>query len=442
MFASAFALIVYSIALIWIGAVYRKGTSSEFHIADRKVGYLRLAASTFTLIGGGEFVTLTALTYFFGFWSLLFFVGVALGFVVLSFLVEQARTNAAENDLQSLPDYFYLHFGRLGSVSSTLLASSSLVALLLIQFIVGGLMLNAVTQFPVWVCTTGMAIVVGCYVLFGGFRGVLATDVIQATIMFILIFILFAAYVGIPDPASATSAEHVLPPIGEAAPLLLLGFFAVLGGADVWQRVFSGKNDRDVRKGLLLNAAAWLVFGLIVVLIALTIQGQHPDADPNVAFFLLLSGDLPGWLSAMLALLLFSALLSTADTELFVLSVMANKEINRITKGEISPRVTRISILVIVLAVAVVALFVDQPLDIYFVILYFMMILGPIALARLLGRGRTRLAILGIAGGVATLVALIVFERLAGVYQLLIIVPSLLAFAAPAAAASTERSAS
>ena len=303
-------------------------------------------------------------------------------------------------------------------------------------------MLNAVTQFPVWVCTTGMAIVVGCYVLFGGFRSVLATDVIQATIMFILIFILFAAYVGIPDPASATSAEHVLPPIGEAAPLLLLGFFAVLGGADVWQRVFSGKNDREVRKGLLLNAAAWLVFGLIVVLIAFGIQGQHPDADPNKAFFLLLSGDLPGWLSAMLALLLFSAVLSTADTELFVLSVMANKEINRITKGEISPRVTRISILVIVLAVAVVAFFVDQLLDIYFVILYFMMILGPIALARLLGRGRTRLAILGIAGGVATLVALIVFERLAGAYQLLIIVPSLLAFAAPAAAASTERSAS
>lgn len=438
MFATAFALVVYSIALIWIGVAYRKGTSSEFHIADRKVGFLKIAASTFTLIGGGEFVTLTALSYGYGYWSLLFFAGVALGFILVGLLSHRARIDAAENDLQSLPDYFYLHFGRFGSVSATMLACLSLVALLLIQFIVGGLMLSTVTQFPVSVCTIGMAIVVTLYVLFGGFRGVLATDVIQAIVMVAVVVVLFVAYGRTPNPATANSVDHVIPSLGEAVPLLLLGFFAVFGGADVWQRLLSAKDDREAGKGMLCNAGAWLVFGLIVVSIALRIQGRHPDADPNEAFFLMLGEDLPGWLGAIMAILLFSALLSTADTELFVLSVMTNKEISRAKKKEISPRATRIALVIIAFAVSVVALFFQQLVDIYFLLLYCMMILGPVALARLLGRGGTRLALLGMAGGVATLLLLLILDKLAGAYQLLIIVPSLLAFAKSAVPTATK----
>lgn len=438
MFATAFALVVYSLALIWIGAAYRKGTSSEFHIADRKVGYLKIAASTFTLIGGGEFVTLTALSYGYGYWSLLFFGGAALGFILIGLLGHRVRIDAAENDLQSLPDYFYLHFGRFGSVTATILACLSLVALLLIQFIVGGLMLSTVTQFPVSVCTIGMAIVVTLYVLFGGYRGVLATDAIQAIVMVAVIFILFIAYGRTPNQATANSVEHVLPSLGEAVPLLLLGFFAVFGGADVWQRLLSAKDDREARKGMLCNAGAWLVFGLIVVLIALRIQGRHPDANPNEAFFSMLGEDLPGWLGAMMAILLFSALLSTADTELFVLSVITNKEISRGKKKEISPRATRIALVVIAFAVSVVALFFQQLVDIYFLLLYCMMILGPVALAQLLGRGGKKLAIFGMAGGVATLLLLLILDKLAGAYQLLIIVPSLLAFAKSAVPTATK----
>lgn len=45
-------------------AVYRRPSSdSDYLIRDRQVGTFETAAATFTLLGGGEFVTLTALTY-------------------------------------------------------------------------------------------------------------------------------------------------------------------------------------------------------------------------------------------------------------------------------------------------------------------------------------------------------------------------------------------
>jgi len=53
MFASIFALLMYSAVLIWIGSIYSQKTESlDFHLAGRKAGIIKIAASTFTLIGG------------------------------------------------------------------------------------------------------------------------------------------------------------------------------------------------------------------------------------------------------------------------------------------------------------------------------------------------------------------------------------------------------
>ena len=289
-------------------------------------------------------------------------------------------------------------------------------------------MLGATTGIPVVVCIIGMAVVVCLYVYLGGFNGVLATDLIQAIVMFSVIIIIVFAYTSTPSGTS-NELDSTLPPLSEIAALLIGGFCAVLGGADVWQRVLSGRDDSGVRKGLLLNAAGWLVFGTIIVTVALKIKSNFPSADPNNAFFLLLEGGLPTWLAAMVAMLLFSALLSTADTELFVLSVMTNKEIMRAkSKSEISTKNTRTYIIIITIIVCVLAIFVQQLVDIYFMLLYFMMILGPVSLARLLGRGNTTLAFLGILGGVTILFFLIFSGNLIGVYPLLILVPPLSTF--------------
>jgi len=430
MYASIFALLVFSSVLIWIGSLYRDRTSSlDFHLAGREVGALRLGASTFTLIGGGEFVTLTALSYIYRAWSLIFFVGVALGFLFLALLVSRARANSKSADLHSLPDYFEYHFGRRGSVIATVLASISLGALLLIQLVVGGMLISLATQIPLSACIIGMAIVISIYIYLGGFNGVLATDIVQAFVMFAVIVLLVFAYSASGGASAQVANGYTIPPLGEAAVLAFGGFFAVLGGADVWQRVLSGRDNTSTRKGLLINSIAWLIFGMLIVALALKIQVNHPTADPNNAFFLMLETGLPSWLSAMAALLLFSALVSTADTEMFVLSVMANKEMNRSRKGiEISTKTTKTYVIAITFIACILALFLQELVEIYFLLLYLMMILGPVTLARLLGRGSQILMLIGIFGGVLVLVILIAAGRLSGAYPLLIACPPLLTF--------------
>jgi len=251
-------LIIYGVLLIVVGAYYRAGTSGDFHIASRRVGAVRFLASIFTVIGVGEPVTLTALAYVFGLWALSFFGGAVIGFMCLAFLAHRALSRSVENDFQSLPDYFFFHFGRAASVFATSLNVVALGALLLIQFLVGGLLLNTVTGLPVWISILSMAVVVGLYVWLGGFRSVLATDVIQGTVMMALVVILFVtlSFVGIAEPAEAAPVLNAIP-LADGLSLIVLGFFAVLGAADVWQRVFSARDDTAARRGLLLSAAAW-----------------------------------------------------------------------------------------------------------------------------------------------------------------------------------------
>jgi Na+/proline symporter len=273
-----------------------------------------------------------------------------------------------------------------------------------------------------------MGAVVCIYVYLGGFNSVLATDLIQAIVMFAVISLLVLAYKEAPASVNTTQS-HVLPPLGEMGVLMFGGFFAVLGGADVWQRVLSARNDACAKKGLFINSGGWLIFGILIVALAIKVQTNHPTADPNTAFFLILETGLPAWLSAMATLLLFSALISTADTEMFVLSVMANKELNRMrNRIDISTKITRVYVVILTIIACILALFLRELVDIYFVLLYLMMILGPVALARLLGRGTPVLAIVGICGGVLTLIILTALGRLSGSYPLLVFCPPLVTF--------------
>lgn len=427
--ATIFALIIFSLAMIVIGIAQRPNSSADFHIKEREVNTLELSVATFTMLGGGEFITLTALAYLYGYWGILYFGGVAIGFVVFAFLAKRAREQATARDLHSLPDYFYVHFGRVASILATTFSCFALGALLLLQFVVGGLMIATVAGIPAWTCIVGLAFVVGVYVYLAGFHGVLATDKMQAFVMVAALIALTIGYALLPVPLQTENLQlHVMPGLGDSIPLILLGAFAVLGGGDVWQRVFSAESDKTVRKGLLINALGWIVFGMIFVWLALQIQMRFPQADPNNAFFDMLGSGLPDWLAAMVTLMLISAVISTADIEIFVLAVMLNKEVNRTTGHEMTRRATKFYVLGICIVSCALGLLFQDIVSIYFLLLYLLMIMGPIAFARLLGRGTPALAVSGLIGGLVVLLILVFTEKTTGAYQLLVIVPPLIAF--------------
>ena len=79
-------LICYS-AILAVLSYRRRGWANydDYLMAKHSLGAFPVAASLFTLIGGGELVTLTALSFLFGYAGLALFIGFALSFGFIGF---------------------------------------------------------------------------------------------------------------------------------------------------------------------------------------------------------------------------------------------------------------------------------------------------------------------------------------------------------------------
>jgi len=92
------AIIIFLVATVALAIFRRPKSEKEYLILSRSVSAVGVAAATFTLIGGGEFLTLTALSYVNGFWAILYFTGVVSGFIVLALISRKPRELADKND--------------------------------------------------------------------------------------------------------------------------------------------------------------------------------------------------------------------------------------------------------------------------------------------------------------------------------------------------------
>ncbi len=423
-----FLYAVYAVVCVGIGLVAaRDKSAAHWHTGGRTLGVFGVLAGVFTLIGAGEYVTMTALTYAFGSVALLLFAGVAGGMILLGFLAPIARRDAAARDMHSIPDFLEARFGR--AVSSVAAAYSLIVlgCLLVIQFIVGGMMIAALTGWALSIAALLCAGVVSAYVLLGGFASVSATDKIQAGFLALLAtgWLVFADQAGAMRAFCAdldTVLAHPLPG-GTGVVLFVSGILAVLGGADFWQRLMMARDDKSAVRGFCLGAAALFAFGVFIYWLALSIRAAHPEIDPDMAFMVLLEG-LPPFAAGLIGLTVFSSILSTADTELFTMTVIAEKALGRSLS---SVRRSRIVTAAIVIAACVLALFFQNLTDIYMTLLYIFIVVGSVCFPSLLGRGSRVTALIGLIGGGAVLAGLYGSGLLAASVwaPLLLLVPAL-----------------
>jgi len=423
------AIALFLLATIALALFRRPSTTQDYLTLSRSVPALGVAAATFTLIGGGEFLTLTALSYAYGFWAITYFAGLVLGFITLGFLAHRVRGLAETHDLHSLPDLFFIKFGKGASRLATVVSVLALGALLVIQFVVGAQIINLLSGLPIWAGVLLMCVTVCLYLYLSGFRGVLATDIFQAVVMTVATAIVawFAFSLAGSQGMSLANVAHTAPTAIDTFIFLLLGLFVVLGSADIWQRIFSAKDAKEAKKGMLLNSAGWLIFGTIFITLALGIQLLLPAADPNTAFVDFIATALPPLIQVLLAFLILAAVISTADVEMYVLSILISKELRRGNPLE-SLSIIKVSLVSVAVVAAAIAIFTQNLVQIYFALLFLVTALGPSVLAVLLGRGNRTTIYLAVLGSLAILVYLAATGQLLGAMQLLLFVPGILPF--------------
>jgi len=375
-------VVMYLLICLLIGFIsFRRKSEDSFLIADRKVKVLPLVATLCAgFIGGGELVTFVALAFEYGISSIWMFVGASIGLLVFPFLIgRKLKPLADEKEFHTLSDYFYHKFGKRSGLMSAIIVFIMFIALLLVQFIAGGKILSAISGWSYVYSVLIMGTIILLYLMLGGFSSVVKTDVFQFFVMITLAFVLIFSFT---KPISITIEQFNLfsVGIGQIVGFTLIGLFILLVSADVWQRAYASASKRTFKTGFYLAGFVLLIMGLAISIIGMVAKNNFPTIESSEALYYGFTHLLPTGLLAFALIFIFASIMSSADTFAFVTSMNISKDFlsyrKKITKEKLV-KLTRISIFALIIFSIIVAIFVQNIIDIVFSVVAIGLALSP-----------------------------------------------------------------
>ncbi|NBG88620.1 sodium:solute symporter family transporter [Isachenkonia alkalipeptolytica] len=163
------------------------------------------------------------------------------------------------------------------------------------------------------------------YIAYGGLRASMFTDMIQMVFVLVLLLVTTVGvvyYLGGIGNMITLSTENA-PELFDFRNLggiefgLTLGiavFVANLFHQGYWQRVYSGKNDRSIRKSLIFSIIIAVPVMLLTGFFGILSTGLGFGENPSVALFSLVYGIFPRGLIILVFILALVLVMSTVDT--------------------------------------------------------------------------------------------------------------------------------
>jgi SSS family solute:Na+ symporter len=292
------------------------------------------------------------------------------------FLAKRAR----EKYVVSIPHLIGQNYGTAGRILSACLVL--ILATPAPYVLTIGVLLNFLFGIPVVPAIIAGALFSFLYVYRDGLAVIIRTDLFQCVLMYggyILLF-LFAWWtwespVELIRLVGAKSPDHVTATGGEPVSYVLVWFFMAswtLVSPMFHQRVYALRKERHARKGIFMAILMWMVFDFLTTVIGLYAFAHLPDlADARISHLSLAETILPVGIWGLFIAGIFSVVMSTLDSELFVSGVTLGPDIlgrfpamSRYRE----PVLTRIGMGIVTLVSIVFAIFVPSVVDIYFTI--------------------------------------------------------------------------
>jgi SSS family solute:Na+ symporter len=334
-------LVGYSFALIllgvWIGR--RVESSGAFFVARRRLGPILLFATVLAAnIGAGSTVGAAGLGYRHGLSGWWWVGSAAIGTALLAFWVGPRMWRIArEHDLYTVGDWLEHRYGRSVRLTIVVLLWLGTLAILAGQLIAVAWVLDAVAGVPkVAGCLIG-GLVMTAYFAAGGLLTSAWVNLVQ------LIVLLAGFTIAVPlvlSSAGGWTAVRAAAPTadyfgfwggdgaGWAYLALLVPAFIVSPG--LIQKVYGARDERTVRLGVGLSAAALALFAFLPPVLGMMARAYAPTL-PNAELALptVLTVALPPALGALGLAAVFSAEISSADAILFMLSTSLSEDLYR-----------------------------------------------------------------------------------------------------------------
>jgi solute:Na+ symporter, SSS family len=417
-------IIVYSVAQIALGlwVARRVRGSTDFFVAGRRLGPGLLFATFLAAnIGGGSTIGATGFGYRDGLAAWWWVGSAGIGSIVLAFWVgPRIRRIASDNNLQTVGDFLEWRYDqRVRATIATLLWVGTL-AILAGQFIALARVLDAIVGIPKPVgCAIG-GIVVAAYFGAGGLLSSAVVNVVQLTVKMVGFAIalplaldavggLAGLHMRVPEAGMWNVWSNG--PSGWVYVAMLTPSFIVSPG--LLQKVYGARDDRAVRVGVGLNAAALLTYALVPPLLGLVAHVLHPGlTNRELALPTLLMHDVPFWVGALGLAAVFSADVSAADAILFMLATSLSQDLY---KRFVRPTATDQQVLMVArgasiaggafgVALAILSESITDALSIFYTLLAVSLFV-PVVAGLYSRRARTPEALAAIASGVAAVIA-------------------------------------
>jgi SSS family transporter len=190
--------------------------------------------------------------------------------------------------LLTLGDYFKQRYGRRTELVASIFLAPPYIGYIAAQLVAMGLILNVVTEIPVWQGVVISSIIVTLYTYVGGMWAISITDFIQSVIIIagmLVLAIVLSNKAGGFSQIMDSVPEATFKFFPTAEPKAVVGYIAawsVLGlgsipSQDVFQRAMSSNSSRTAVLSCYVAGIMYLTIAMLPLFISLCVKHLYPD---------------------------------------------------------------------------------------------------------------------------------------------------------------------
>jgi len=327
-FSILLALGIY-IAILAVITYYsaKRESPDDFLIGSRKMGWVAIGLSVFaTLISSYNLVVGLTFGYLFGVYLILAFAGAILAFIGVYFIFLKNRGEFVKRNFINVIDYFEYKFGSRTAKLLNLTFIFILFFFIVLQLYVNTFVFSNLMGWNKYISSIFVAAIVLAYTYLGGFKTDVKTDIFQGIFMFALVILVFL--VDISPITSTAIYENIADKaiLVGAISLAIMQFLTLLVQPELWQRAYSAKSNKDLKKGFILAFGLLLLILVPEVIIGMAAKYGGQITNAGNAFYEIMKFAAPSWLFPLIIVALFAAFMSTLDSSLFAISSQLGKQ--------------------------------------------------------------------------------------------------------------------
>jgi SSS family solute:Na+ symporter len=419
-------IVVVAYFAVMLGAAWwgyrRARTADDYLVAGRRLGYpMFIGTLSAVVLGGASTIGTVSLGYEHGLSgaALVFMIG--LGLIGLGVLLSRRLAVAG---VYTVPELMAKRYG----ISARLVSAAIMAAYALMIAITSTIASGTVFNDLLGVSTTAAIVIAGgvvvLYCVTGGMWSLTLTDIVQFAIMTLGIFALLLPFAvseagGFGAMGDKLPASYFEPTSIGASTIFtyfLLFFFGLMIGQDIWQRIFTGRDEKVIRRGTIFAGAYCVVYGIAGALIGAAAKVVLPNlGNPDEAFSAIVEAVLPAGITGLVLAAALAAIMSTASAALLASSTILANDLLALVRP-VANRVlaTRVVTLVVGVAVVGVSLVLNDVVG-ALTVAYDLLtgaLFVPIVLGLLWSRGTGRAAVASIAVSSVVIVALMITSGL------------------------------